>query len=68
MSTYKERVQKEYAELISNITGLSKFIESSSFKTDVSVVEQSLLKQQLDVMESYLSVLAMRVDLHKFTR
>lgn len=59
---YKERLFEEYKDLSSRIKKLRVFIESSNF-SEIDSRQQELLKDQLEVMDRYLNILSIRLEL-----
>lgn len=57
---YVERMKSESAELSERIKKISSFVTSDKFK-ELSEQQQSLLKAQNLVMESYLCILTERI-------
>ena len=63
MQPYQERVVIEHKELHDKIDKLIVFIDSDYFQS-LDLIDQSLLKQQLDVMMQYRSILLKRCLLY----
>ena len=63
MKEYQKRVSKEKEELNSRVVKLQEFILSKEKFTKLSIIEQSLLKEQIYYMNAYLVVLEKRVSL-----
>jgi hypothetical protein len=66
MQPYQERVVIEHKELSNKIDKLIVFIDSEYFKS-LDLIDQSLLKQQLDVMIQYRSILLKRMNRFQYT-
>lgn len=62
MSDFKERLFEEYDQLFTRIKKLRVFIESPNF-SKIDSKQQELLKDQLEVMERYLNILSIRLEL-----
>lgn len=63
MRDFEHRLVTEERELSSKIQGLTAFVSSPRYD-EISHLQQSLLKKQLDAMITYLSILRCRmVDL-----
>lgn len=60
MQPHQERVVKERAELDEKISKLSKFIGTDTFQA-LPLSEQTLLREQRDVMNRYSSILGERI-------
>ena len=66
MQPYQERVVIEHKELHDKIDKLIVFIDSDYFQS-LDLIDQSLLKQQLDVMMQYRSILLKRINRLQYT-
>ena len=66
MQPYQERVVIEHKELHDKIDKLIVFIDSDYFQS-LDLIDQSLLKQQLDVMMQYRSILLKRINRFQYT-
>lgn len=62
MSDFKERLFEEYDELSDRTDKLRAFIGSQKFN-EIDVKQRELLKEQLTVMEQYLNILSIRIEL-----
>lgn len=61
MNTYKERVKKEYRELMNKVSKLSSFLSRDSVSDTVGEKQYELLTKQLTAMKSYADILAERL-------
>jgi len=61
MSNFKERLTKEYMELVEKINKLENFIIGDIF-TSIDPIQQSLLKVQLKAMQTYEQCLTERMS------
>lgn len=66
MQPYQERVVVEHKELHDKIDKLIVFIDSDYFK-QLDSDDQSLLKEQLDIMMKYRSILIKRMNRFQYT-
>lgn len=66
MQPYQERVVVEHKELHDKIDKLIVFIDSDYFK-QLDSDDQSLLKEQLDIMMKYRSILIKRINRFQYT-
>lgn len=64
METFLERLEKEFSDLESKVNGLRNFLVTPGFQK-LSAGNQILLKEQLIVMQSYLGILTVRLELIK---
>ncbi|MCG3884102.1 hypothetical protein I3271_05330 [Photobacterium leiognathi] len=62
-NTYIDRLNAEYEELVERVEKLAVFIDESEQFDTLSKREQQLLSQQLGFMESYRSVLDLRLHI-----
>lgn len=60
---FKERLEEERKELHDKIEKLEGFLERSDSIDIVGVAQEALLNVQLDIMNSYLTVLINRIKL-----
>lgn len=62
LEPHQQRVMNELKDLTKKSFDLSNFIETDFFKSNISADEQTRLKQQLIVMNTYQSILIQRVN------
>lgn len=63
MSTWRERVVTEKAELETRLLALDKFLENDDAAEMVGPDQYHLMLEQQSAMEEYLSVLCARLDI-----
>ena len=56
------KVSREYAQMQGRVTKLRAFIQSDEF-VSLPLVQQKLLREQLEVMQDYVLILRNRIDL-----
>ena len=56
------KVSREYAQMQGRVAKLRAFIQSDEF-TSLPLVQQKLLREQLEVMQDYVLILRNRIDL-----
>ena len=56
------KVSREYAQMQGRVSKLRAFIQSDEF-TSLPLVQQKLLREQLEVMQDYVLILRNRIDL-----
>ena len=56
------KVSREYAQMQGRVAKLRTFIQSDEF-TSLPLVQQKLLREQLEVMQDYVLILRNRIDL-----
>ena len=56
------KVSREYAQMQGRVSKLRAFIQSDEF-VSLPLVQQKLLREQLEVMQDYVLILRMRIDL-----
>ena len=56
------KVSREYAQMQGRIAKLQAFIQSNEF-VSLPLVQQKLLREQLEVMQDYVLILRNRIDL-----
>ena len=60
--TFLQRLENEKNELLDKVTKLAVFIASDKFK-ELSGANELLLKEQLVIMNDYLNILIIRIEL-----
>jgi hypothetical protein len=61
-TTFLDRLKAEQQELLDKVTKLAMFLNSDKVET-LSDGNHLLLKQQLEVMNAYLNILIIRIEL-----
>ena len=56
------KVSREYAQMQGRVAKLRAFIQSDEFES-LPLVQQKLLREQLEVMQDYVLILRNRIDL-----
>ena len=56
------KVSREYAQMQGRVAKLGAFIQSGEF-VSLPLVQQKLLREQLEVMQDYVLILRNRIDL-----
>ena len=56
------KVSREYAQMQGRVAKLRVFIQSDEFES-LPLVQQKLLREQLEVMQDYVLILRNRIDL-----
>ena len=64
-TTFLDRLKAEQQELLDKVTKLATFLAKEEFNKTLSDANYLLLKQQLEIMNSYLNILIIRVELLK---
>lgn len=62
MSTFKERIQSEQAELKDKLTKLEDFINNNPIFESLGKVDKNLQIKQREIMQQYFQVLQLRLD------